>query len=711
MARIRRRSRSGQADRPMPAARDALSILAMAALIAAAGAAIAAGGAVAASTAPAAAPHPFSVHDMLAMERLSEPQVSPDGQWVAFTVRTTDLAANKGRFDLWLVRADGTGLRRLTTHPDRDASPCWGPAGEIYFLSTRSGSSQVWAIDPAGGEPRQVTDLPLDVGNLKVAPQAGALVFSLEVYPGLSPAQTAARDAELARRPASGRAYDELMFRHWDTWEDGKRSHLFVRPLAGGDEQARDLMPDLDADAPTLPFGGAEEFAVSPDGRWLVYAAKVLPGSEPAWSTDVDLWAVPLDGSAPARCLTEANRAVDTQPAFSPDGKTLAYLAMARPGYEADRQRIVLLDWATGAARPLTEAWDRSPGEIAWAHDGRAIWCTADNLGQSSIFRVDAKTGQVAEVAHEGTNHALQPVKNGVLFLRNSLLGPDELHFVQSDGKNLRRLTAFNAAHLAAAKLGEPEQFSFPGWNGETVHGYLVKPIDFDPTRKYPVAFLIHGGPQGSFGNDFHYRWNPQAFVGAGFAALMVDFHGSTGYGQAFTDAINGHWHDRPAEDMMKGLDWALQRWPWLDGGRVVAAGASYGGYAINWLAGQTDRFKALVCHDGNLDERFAYFDTEELWFPEWEHGGTPWGNPDGYAHGNPIDYVQNWRTPTLVIHGELDYRLPYTQGLSTFTALRRQGVPARLLVFPDENHWVLKPQNSIQWHDEVLGWLKRWTQ
>ena len=278
------------------------------------------------------------------------------------------------------------------------------------------------------------------------------------------------------------------------------------------------------------------------------------------------------------------------------------------------------------------------------------------------------------------------------------------------DGSDVRPITQVNAKKLALASMGDFEQFSFPGWNGETVYGFVVQPANFDKSKKYPVAFLIHGGPQGSFGNHFHYRWNPQVYAGAGFAAVFIDFHGSTGYGQAFTDAIRGDWGGKPYEDLIKGLDFALGKYTYLDNDKVVALGASYGGYMINWIAGQTDRFKALVCHDGNLDERMAYFDTEELWFPEWEHGGTPWEAPAGYAKHNPIDFLAKWKTPMLVIHGGLDYRVVDTQGISTFTALQRMGIPSQFLYFPDENHWVLKPANSKQWHATVLAWIQRWT-
>ena len=658
----------------------------------------------------AAETHPFSIHDMLAMERLSEFQASPDGTRVAFTVRTTDLEANRGRFDLWLVGIDGSGLRRLTSHPDADTSPRFSPDGKsIYFLSTRSGSSQVWRIATDGGEAERVTDLPLDVNAYVVSPQGTHLAVALEVYPGLDAAATAKRVAENAAKKATGMLFDGLFVRHWDTWKDGRRSHVFVTKIGGGGE-AVDVMKSMNADSPSKPFGGAEEIAFSPDGREVIFTARDA-GREEAWSTDFDLWAAPIDASAPPRCLTESNPAWDTMPVFSPDGKTLAYLAMARPGYEADRFKVILQPWPTGAPKVLTESWDRSPGSISWSEDGKSIVAEAGNVGHTSLFSIDAGSGAVRTLVAEGTVRSPQPTKGGIVFGLDHLRSPVEIHTVNYDGSAVKAITSINRERVAAARMGEPEQFSFPGWNGETVHAWIVKPADFEPGRKYPVAFLIHGGPQGSFGNDFHYRWNPQAYAGAGYAAVMVDFHGSTGYGQAFCDSIRGDWGGKPLEDLRKGLDAALERYPFLDGKRVAALGASYGGYMINWIAGQwPDRFACLVCHDGNIDERMAYYDTEELWFPEWDHVGTPWENPENYAKHNPIDHVQKWRTPTLVIHGGKDYRVVDTQGISTFTALQRRGIPSRFLYFPDENHWVLKPANSILWHETVLDWLSRWT-
>lgn len=668
---------------------------------------------VVAASGSAAETHPFSIRDMLAMDRVSDPQVSPDGRSVVFVVRATDLAANRGRNDLWIVGTDGSGLRRMTADPASDTSPRWSQDGKtIYFLSTRSGSSQIWQIATGGGEATQLTYLPVDAGSFRVSPDGSRIVFSAEVFPGKNIAETASLLAERAKQKASGKIFDSLLFRHWDTWADGRRNHLFVIPAKGG--AAVDIMQPMEADAPSKPFGGPEEYSFTPDSQSVVFAARNV-GREEAWSTNFDLYLAAADGKSQTN-LTAANKAWDTQPAFSPDGKTLAYLAMERAGFEADRYRIVLRSWPDGATRILTQDWDRSPGDLVWSSDGKTLYASADHLGQHSLFAIDAATGKVRVVVKDGTvsSPVLVPGAKGadrIVYGLDTLLAPVELFSVKPDGTDVRRLTDINGAKVAAARMGKAEQFTFEGANGDTVYGYVVTPSDFDPARKYPVAFLIHGGPQGSMGNHFHYRWNPQAYAGAGYAAVMIDFHGSTGYGQAFTDAITNDWGGKPLVDLQKGLGAAIERYKWLDGDRVAALGASYGGYMINWIAGNwPDRFRCLVAHDGNLDERFAYYATEELWFPEWEHGGTPWDNPEGYAKHNPIDFVKNWKTPTLVVHGGQDFRVVETGGFATFAALQRRGIPSKLLYFPDENHWVLKPENSILWHDTVLAWLDQWT-
>lgn len=661
----------------------------------------------------AAGSHPIDIHDLLAMERLGDPRVSPDGTLFTFSVTTPDVAANRSSQDLYLGDVAGTWTRRITAAGGSGAR--WARDGKaIFFTSGRSGSTQVWRMPLDGGEALQVTHLPLDVDAVEVGPDGKSLYLAMAVLPGQTPEATRkALDAREATK-ATGMVFDHLFVRHWDTWADGTRNHVFRYDLSTC--QARDLMPALDADCPTKPFGGSEDFTVSPDGRELVFTAKVLKNlSEEAWSTNFDLFKVPTDGSrAPERITT--NPAWDAQPRFSPDGRTLAYLAMSRPGFEADRFDIVLRDWATGKEDRFvlkadgTPRGDRSVAGLAWSPDGKVLYAEAEHLGQKALFRVDPATHKAEILVGEGTLDGLEFIQGGhILYGMNSLHGPTEFYSVDPATKAVRKITHVNDARMADIRLGKPERFTFKGAKGDTVYGYLIYPVDFDPSRTYPVAFLIHGGPQGTFGNDFHYRWNPQVYAGHGYATIMVDFHGSTSYGQAFTDDIRDDWGGAPFEDLMKGLDHCLAAYPFLDRNRMGALGASYGGFMINWIAGHTDRFKTLVCHDGNLDERLAYYDTEELWFPEWEHRGLPWENPKSYLKQNPVEFVKNWKTPMLVVHGMKDFRISYAQGLSTFTALQRKGIPSKLLIFPDENHWVLRPANSLQWHENVLGWLDQW--
>lgn len=668
--------------------------------------------ALALGAAAPAASQPYTAQDQVTLRRISEPSVSPDGKRIAFVLRTTDLEANRGRTDLWLVNAEGGAPRQLTFSPESEAMPTWSPDGQsLLFLSTRGGSSQVFRLPLEGGESRPVTRLPLDVGAFRLSRDGKMLAVALEVYPDCPTLEcNTQRQQENARKKTTGRTYDQLFARHWDTWADGRRSHLFVLPVDGS-AAPRDVMAGMDADGPSKPFGGPEEFTFTPDGKGLVFTARDVGRTE-AWSTDLDLFLAPVDRAGAPRKLTQKNRATDTHPVFSPDGKTLAYLAMARPGFESDRLRVVLRTWPDGPERVLADAWDRSVGSFVWSADGRSLLATAAEKGQQPLFSLDVASGEARTLLAQGSLSEPRALpEGGVVFLRDDLKLPADLYAVRADGSEPRQLTRVNEEALARLRFGDFEQFSFPGWNGETVHGYVVKPVDFDAKKKYPVAFLIHGGPQGSFGNHFHYRWNPQVYAGRGYVAVMIDFHGSTGYGQAFTDSISGDWGGKPLEDLRKGLDAALARYAFMDGGRVCALGASYGGFMINWIAGQDpDRFRCLVNHDGNLDEKMAYFNTEELWFPEWEHGGTPWDKPEGYTKHNPIDHVAKWKTPMLVIHGGQDFRVVDTQGLATFTALQRRGIPSKLLYFPDENHWVVKPANSLQWHDTVLGWLDQWT-
>ncbi len=650
----------------------------------------------------------LTVDDMLAMQRVAEPSVSPDGKWVAFSLRTTDMEANRGRVDLWLASVDGTTVKQLTTSPDNDTTPVWSPDGTyVYFASSRSGSNQVWRIKVAGGEAEQVTKVPLDVGAFSIFPDGKKLLLAIDIWPKAKTlADSVKLDAAEAAKKTSAQIYDSLLFRHWDQWEDGRYQHLFVWD-PGKAAEAKDLTPGLETDAPIHPFGDMSDVDISPDGKTVAYVIRNA-GKANAYSTNTDVFLVSADGKGKAAVLT-TGKGYDQGPVFSPDGKSIAVRSMARAGYEADKERLLIIDVKTKKERVVTDAWDRSVSEITWAPDGKTIYTSTDNVGNHSLFAIDVASGKEKLLVDKGTNQNPLVAGTRLVFLHDTLKQPAEIFSTALDGTDLKQVTHINDARVKAITWGEYEQFSFKGAKGDTVYGYVMKPAGYK-SGKVPVAFLVHGGPQGSFGDHFHYRWNAQAYAGRGYGAIFIDFHGSTGYGQAFTDAIRGDWGGAPYEDLMTGLDEALKKYTWLDASKLTALGASYGGYMINWIHGHTDRFKALVCHDGNLDERLAYYDTEELWFPEWEHQGTPWENSDSYTKHNPIDHVKNWKTPTMVIHGGKDFRVVDTQGMSTFTALQRKGIPSKFIHFPDENHWVLKPHNSKVWHDEVLAWLDKYT-
>ncbi len=668
----------------------------------------------AADTAPEAA-QPFSVQDLVRLDRISEIAAAPDGKRVAYTLRTTDIEANKARTAIWVldVRKRDTAPVRLTDLAANSTSAQWSADGRfVYYLTNRGGSMQVWRAAP-GGEPLQITNLPLDVGSFRISPKSDRVLVSLEVYPDCATLDcTKQRLDAAAHRAARGVLYDRIFVRHWDAWSDGRRSQLFTitiddAGLANGTPV--NLTAGIDGDVPSKPFGGRDDYAISADGRQVAFAVRAVPVGEP-WSTNFDIYTVASTGGT-ARNWTADNPAWDSQPAYSPDGSTLAYLATDRPGFEADRFHLVLLNLKTGDKHPLTQHWDRSIGSFAWSRDGKTLFATTDHLGQHPLWAIDAKTGRAAAITGGGDVEGFSVGPKKMFYSLSNLANPADLYSVGFAGGQPLELTHLNQAVLAKRLLGEYEQFSFAGWNNDNVYGYVVKPANFKPGQKYPVAFVVHGGPQGSMANVWHWRWNAQSLAGAGYGVVMIDFHGSTGYGQAFTDSISGDWGGKPLEDLKLGLAAALSQYPWLDSERMCALGGSYGGYMINWIAGQwPDRFKCLISHDGIFDNRSMYYSTEELWFPEWEMGGPEYQNPAAYAKHNPIDYVAKWKTPTLVIHGQLDYRVPYEQGLAVFTALQRRGVPSELLYFPDENHWVLKPANSIQWYETAIAWMNRWT-
>jgi len=656
---------------------------------------------------------PFTAEHLVRIDRVGTPAVSPDGDLIVYAVRHTDMEADKGRYDLWLSEIDGDAPRQLTTHDANDTSPAWSADGRyILFLSSRGESTQVWRLPVNGGEAQPVTDLPLDVGTFRLSPTGDRLVASLSVYPDCEDLEcTADRISAKQDEKVTAQRYDRLFMRHWDYWLDDRRSQLFAIPFTenGATDGTPVRLSRLDADVPSRVWGGNEEYAISPDGKMLYFAARLRDRDEPM-STNFDIYAVRIDGKGEPENLTDANEAWDTAPVVSPDGRYLAWLAMSRPGFEADQYQVVLRDLRSGKNRVLTGNWDRSPSSIAFARDGKSLLMNAQDVGHKTLWQLALDGSEPVKLVSRGTVSSFDDAGDSIVYAMNSLSSPNELHVFNPATGDSRKITDFASGTLAQVTMGESEQFSFEGAGGDTVYGFIVKPPGMKRGKKYPVAFLIHGGPQGSFSNDFHYRWNPQTYAGQGFAAVMIDFHGSTGYGQAFTDSISGDWGGKPLEDLKLGLAAALDRYEFLDGDRVCALGASYGGYMINWIAGQwPDRFRCLVNHDGVFDNRSMYYTTEELWFPEWEHGGPYYENPEGYEKHNPALFVDRWKTPMLVIHGQLDYRVPVTQGIAAFTALQRRGIESRFLYFPDENHWVLKPHNSIHWHEQVNAWLHQY--
>jgi acylaminoacyl-peptidase len=663
----------------------------------------------------AAEARPFTARDMVTLDRLSDPRISPDGKYVIYSRRVVDYDANRATTELWVVDLSvaGSAPRRVDTGAGNVSSARWGNDSKtIWFMSSRGGSNQVWKADVAAGAPAQVTSLPLDVGAFRLSPDGTKMVVGLSVFPDC-PTLDCTKQRQDARSGSrqTGVVFSQLFIRHWDEWSDGTRNHLFTLSI-GADGKATGpvaIMHRFDGDVPTKPFGDETDYSFSADGRTILFSARQAGRTEP-WSTNFDVWRVNVDGSGQAALNeTVSNAAWDAQPVPSPDGRMIAYRAMKRAGFEADRFGIMIREGTT--TRELAPAWDRSADTIIWSKDSRTIYTFAGDTGQTRIFAIDVRSGRVTAVTGPGNVGGFDVGPNGIAYTQDNLASPAQVFYLPfTRNAQPRQLTQANADKLAGVEFGQYEQFEFPGWNGETVHGYLVKPAGFDATKRYPVAFLIHGGPQGSFGNLFHYRWNAQTYAGQGYAVVMIDFHGSTGYGQAFTDAISQHWGDRPLEDLKKGWAFALSRYPFLDAGRACALGGSYGGFMVNWIAGNwNEPWKCLVNHDGIFDARFMGYSTEELWFSEWENGGTPYQPNTTYEAFNPAVHVQNWRVPMLVVHGGRDYRVPLEQGISTFTALQRKGVESKFLYFADENHWVLKPQNSVQWHDEVNGWLRRW--
>ncbi len=649
---------------------------------------------------------PFDVQALMSVARIGDPQLSPDGRTVAFTVQRIELENNARPVHIYTVPLAGGPPSQITREGSRNERPRWSPdSRQIAFISDRGGSSQIWLMNADGSSPRQVTSLSTEAGGVLFSPDGKRLVFTSDVYPDC--ADDACNKKRLAAEAASSvkaRVYTSLLYRHWNHWEGQRRTHILVVDLAGG--APRDLTPGARR-VPPFSLSGLDDYAISPDGRELCYVANTDP--VPAVSTNSDLFVVPLEGGQPSKITI--NVGADNSPQYSPDGKHLAYRTQLRAGYESDRWRLVVMERATGGARILTENLDRPVGSFTWAPDSSRIFFTVEDRGRQPIQMIAAGGGAARVVASgPSTLDDVRLTADGktMIYTEQSAAGPVEIFRASSSGGSAQPLTGLNQALLAKHTLTPAEEFWVEGAESARVHSFLVRPPGFRAGVRYPVLFLIHGGPQSAWRESWSYRWNAQVLAASGYVVVMPNPRGSTGYGQKFTDEINADWGGKVYDDILKVVDYVVSQ-PWADPDRMAAAGASYGGYMMNWMAGRTSRFKALVSHAGVFDLRSMFGETEELWFPLWEFRGTPWSDPEMYARWSPSFFVKEFRTPTLVTHGELDYRVPVGQGLQMYTALQLQQVPSKLVLFPDEGHWISRPQNSVFWYRTVIDWLDSW--
>jgi dipeptidyl aminopeptidase/acylaminoacyl peptidase len=652
----------------------------------------------------------FTPAEMLKLERLSDPQLSPDGLRVAFVLTDVSLERNTRSNDIYVVPASGgTPVKFAATAASEDR-PRWSPDGRwLAFISTRGGSSQVWVMPTAGGEARQVTTIATEAGGVTWSPDSKWLAFVSDVYPECADASCNERTLK-ERESSKVKAHlaDGLLFRHWTAWKDGRFSHLFIVP-ADGSVPPRDLTAGA-ADVPPFSLGGPEGYAFSPDSKELAFTKKT--DKVEAISTNSDIFTIDLTmpGAAPKAVTT--NLAADEGPQYSPDGVYLSWRSQDRPGFEADKWKLLLLNRKTGERRAIGPDFDRQVDSWVFTPDSKSVYITAENLGSVCVFKTAIAGGPVEPVLAAGGSFSdvqLTPDGKTLVFTRTSFAAPAEVFKANADGSGIASVTTINNAFLKTFALRPAESITFEGAGGAEVQAWVIKPNTFKEGTKYPLFYLVHGGPQNASDDTWTYRWNAEVFASAGFVVVAPNPRGSTGFGQHFTDEISRDWGGKVFEDLMKGLD-AAEQLPYVDATRKVAAGASYGGYAMNWFLGHTDRFKALVTHAGVFNLTSMYGVTEELWFPEWDNGGTPWDNRELYEKWSPHMYAKNFKTPTLVTHGEIDYRVPVGEAYQLFTTLQRQGVPSRLLVFPDEGHWIGKPQNAELWYRAVLEWVARWT-
>ena len=650
---------------------------------------------------------PINFTDLISFGRISDPRISPDGNRVAFVVTYQDTVRNNSNSNLYLVPVNGGEVKQLTDAKGVNYSPRWMPDGRsIAFLSTRDGESQIWTIPVDGGEARKVSSISTEASGLIVSPDGKWFAFSSDVFPDCQSDDCNKQRLEANEKSkVKAKIFDHLPYRVWNQWKDGMRSHLFVMPSTGG--TALDLTPG-DYDTPPIDLGGNWDYAFSPDSKEIAFERNTDPNV--AVSTNNDIYVVPVAGGA-AKKITD-NPANDCQPVYSPDGKYIAYRAMKRPGFESDQNQIVLYDRANGKLTDVSGSFDYNFSEVIWSPDSKTLYCNADDQGNVTIFKVSVNDRTISSIQENGFNTSLQLSPDGktIVFLKQNVNKPTEVYRMDADGQNLKELTFVNADRVAQLDMNAFESFWFKGAEGTKVEGFLLKPPAFDASKKYPVIFLVHGGPQGQWGDEFHYRWNAQMFASRGYVAVLINPRGSTGYGQKFTDEISGDWGGKVYVDLMDGLDYVLETYKFTDGKHVAAAGASYGGYMMDWMEGHTDRFTCIVTHDGVFNPISMYGTTEELWFPQWEFRGNPYDNPKLYEKWSPLKYANNFKTPMLVVHSQHDYRVDVSEGFQLFTALQMHGVKSKMLYFPDEYHFVTKPQNVELWYSAVLDWIDEFT-
>jgi dipeptidyl aminopeptidase/acylaminoacyl peptidase len=657
---------------------------------------------------PAQAAHSFRVEDMQRLSRISELKLSPDGKWVAFSAALPDVAKNRLVKNIWIISANGGELQQLTfAEQGLNDALRWSPDSRyLYFLSTRvENRPQIFRLAIAGGEAKQITNVPTGVAGYILSPDGKTIALIARVFPSCTDmACNEKTEKERADNPVKARIITEMPFRRWDEWVDGKRNHIFIMPSQGG--ATTDITPG-DADSPIWTEEGTAEVAFSPDSREICFSRYV---ENEALSGNSDLFVLPTSGGAPKPITT--NKSADRTPLYSPDGRYIAYEATLRPMQETDLVRLFLYDRSTGEHRNLTEAMDRSIDSFVWAPDSQSLFVTFEDHGQEPLARLDIATMKVTPLVTSGTTSNPDVSRNGsfLVFGKMDLSHPMDIFRLNlTESASVPTfLTSLNADALKGIEFGEASSFTFAGWNGDTVQAWKVTPPQFDPGKKYPLLLLMHGGPENSWGNLFHYRWNAQLFAAAGYVVILPNFHGSSGFGLTFMDAIKGQWGGAPYEDQMKAVDTALS-WPYIDTTRVAAAGASYGGYMANWVEGHTDRFRAIVSHDGLFDLMTMLYSSDFVGGTATEFKGTPWKNPQALINQAPVTYAANFKSPMLIIHGGNDYRVDASQGFAMFQVLQAEHVPSKLLFFENENHWVLKPGDSILWYHTVLDWLDQW--